>query len=116
LQEIDDDSIWNSYKKVVPNALKEIMPESVKPETLHILARFTGRLFLDMQEESKEPQSRQLAIVDTVPRKEFDSLKSQFDDVKAKLDVLMNDYNLLRQELHCVRNDPMSSQLSRLNK
>lgn len=86
------------------------MPESAKPETLQILARFTGRLFLDMQEESKEPPSRQ---VDTVPRKEFDSLKSQFDDVKAKLDVLMNDYNLLRQELHCVRNDPMASHLSR---
>ena len=69
-----------------------------------------------MQEESKEPPSRQLAIVDTVPRKEFDSLKSQFEDLQAKVDGLMYDYNLLRQELHWVRNDPMASQMSRLNK
>jgi hypothetical protein len=26
LQEINDDSIWNSYKKVVPYAIKEVMP------------------------------------------------------------------------------------------
>jgi hypothetical protein len=61
LQKIDEDSIWNSYKKVVPYALKEVMPESVQPETLQMLARFSGRLFLEIQEESKET-SRQYSI------------------------------------------------------
>lgn len=48
LQEINEDSIWNLYKKVIPYAVKEVMPESVRPETLQMLARFNGRLFLDL--------------------------------------------------------------------
>ena len=47
LQEINEDLIWNSFKKVIPYAIKEVLPESVRPETLQMLARFNGRLFLD---------------------------------------------------------------------
>ena len=55
LQDINEDLIWNSYKKIVPYAQKEVMSESVKMETLQMLGRFSGRLFLDIQEERKEP-------------------------------------------------------------
>lgn len=87
MQEIDDDSIWSSYKNVVPHALKEVMPESVKPETMQMLTRFTARLFLDSQEERKEP-APQVVIVDTVPREEFESLKTLFYDLKAEMEDL----------------------------
>jgi hypothetical protein len=58
------------------------MPESVQPATTQMLARFSTRLFLELQEERKEP-SHQLPIADTVPRDEFDSLKSLVYDMKA---------------------------------
>ena len=63
------------------------MPESVQPATTQMLVRFSTRIFLDLKEERKE-LSHQLPIADTVPREEFDSLKSLVYDLKAELDVL----------------------------
>lgn len=111
LQEINDDSIWNSYKNVVPYALKEVMPESVKPETMQMLSRFTARLFLDSQEERKEP-APQVVIVDTVPREEFESLKTIVYDLKSELGDLRKDNKLLRQELQSLRYESMQSNQS----
>lgn len=108
LQEINDDSIWNSYKNVFPYALKEVMPESVKPETMHMLNRFTARLFLDSQEERKE-SAPQVVIVDTVPREEFESLKTIVYDLKVELGDLRKDNNLLRQELQSLKYELMQS-------
>ena len=71
LQDINEDLIWNSYKKIVPYAQKEVMTDSVQIETLQMLGRFSGRLFLDIQEERKEP-SHLVPIVETVSREEFD--------------------------------------------
>jgi hypothetical protein len=109
LKQIDEDLIWNLYKKVVPFALMNVKPESVQPETLQVLARFNGRLFLEIQEERKETAHQQ-PIVDTVPKEEFDSLKSLFFDLKTEFDDLRKDNNLLRQELQSVRNDLMHLQ------
>ena len=111
LQEINDDSIWNSYKNVVPYALKEVMPESVQPETMQMLSRFTARLFLDSQEERKEP-APQVVIVDTVPREEFESLKTIVYDLKSELGDLRKDNKLLRQELQSLRYESMQSNQS----
>ena len=108
LQEINDDSIWNSYKNVVPYALKEVMPESVKPETMQMLNRFTARLFLDSQEERKE-SAPQVVIVDTVPREEFESFKTIVYDLKVELGDLRKDNNLLRQELQSLKYELMQS-------
>ncbi len=109
LQEINEDLIWNLYKKIVPYALKEAKPEMVQPETMQVLGRFNGRLFLEIQEESKETAHQQ-PIVDTVPKEEFDSLKKSFYDLKTEFDDLRKDNNLLRQELQSVRNDLMHLQ------
>jgi len=80
------------------------MPESVQPETMQMLSRFTARLFLDSQEERKEP-APQVVIVDTVPREEFESLKNIVYDLKSELGDLRKDNNLLRQELQSLRYD-----------
>ena len=76
----------------------EVKPYSVKPETMQMLGRFHARLFIDIQEERKQP-AYQLPIVDTVPREEFDSLKTLLYDFKAELDDLKKDNILMRQEL-----------------
>jgi len=60
----------------------EVKPDSVKPETMQMLGRLNARLFINIQEESKQP-APQLSIVDTVPREEFESLKSDFNVLKA---------------------------------
>jgi hypothetical protein len=82
------------------------MPESVKPETMHMLNRFTARLFLDSQEERKE-SAPQVVIVDTVPREEFESLKTIVYDLKVELGDLRKDNNLLRQELQSLKYELM---------
>ena len=82
MQKIDDDSIWNSYKKVVPYALKEVIPESLKPETMQMLSRLQARLILEIQEERKEPP-RQVSIADNELREELDNLKSLVYEMKA---------------------------------
>ncbi len=81
----------------------------VQPETMQVLARFNGRLFLEIQEERKETAHQQ-PIVDTVPKEEFDSLKKSFFDLKTEFDDLRKDNNLLRQELQSLRNDLMHLQ------
>jgi len=60
----------------------EVKPDSVKPETMQMLGRLNARLFINIQEESKQP-APQLSIVDTVAREEFESLKSDFNVLKA---------------------------------
>jgi BMFP domain-containing protein YqiC len=75
----------------------EVKPYSVKPETMQMLGRLNAHLFIDIQEERKQP-APQLPIVDTVPREEFESLKTLLYVFKAELDDLRKDNNLLRQE------------------
>ena len=54
----------------------------MKPETMQMFARFQARLFLEIQEERKEP-SRQEPIADTELREELDNLKSFVYEMKA---------------------------------
>jgi len=82
------------------------MPESVKPETMQMLNRFTARLFLDSQEERKE-SAPQVVIVDTVPREVFESFKTIVYDLKVELGDLRKDNNLLRQELQSLKYELM---------
>jgi hypothetical protein len=60
----------------------EVKQDKVKPETMQILVRFNARLFINIQEERKQP-APQLPIKDTVPREEFESLKTLLYDFKA---------------------------------
>lgn len=83
LQEINDDSIWDSYKKVIPYAIKEVMSESVKPETFQMLGRFSARLFLEIQEERQETSHQQ-----QIANQKIDDLKSLVFDLKAEIESL----------------------------
>ena len=100
LQEINEDSIWDSYKKVIPYAIKEVKTESLQPATLQMLTRFSGRLFLEVQEERKETSRQQ-----TIANEKLDDLKSLVFDLKAEIDSL-------RKELHRIRNESMQSHQS----
>ena len=78
-----------------------------------MLGRFSARLFIDSQEERKEP-APQVPIVDTVPREEFESLKTHFYELSAEFDGLRKDNNLQRLELQSLRYELMQIQQSRV--
>lgn len=75
------------------------MPESVQPATWQMLIRFNYRLFLEIQEESKETSRQQ-----SIANEKLDDLKSLVFELKAEMDNLRKENNMLRQELHNVRN------------
>jgi hypothetical protein len=75
------------------------MPETVQSETLQMLARFNSHFLLEIQEESKETSRQQ-----SIANEKLDDLKSLVFELKAEMNNLRKENNLLRQELQNVKN------------
>jgi FPC/CPF motif-containing protein YcgG len=86
------------------------MPESVQQETWQMLMRFNGRLFFEIQEESKETSRQQ-----SIANEKLDDLKSLVFELKAEMNDLRKDNNMLRQVLQNVRNALTESHQSPIN-